>query len=160
MSWTKREFVRQAFEEIGYASYDYDLEPEQLQAGLRRLDSMMATWSADQIFLGYPLPGSPGSSDLDEVTQVPDRSNQAIYLNLAISLCQMVGKQVPPDLRQTATEAYNTVLGWAVHPREMKLPRTMPAGAGNKPWRTDQPFIRPCPDNVITGPEDDVEFTP
>ena len=29
MGWTKREYVEQAFEEIGLASYVFDLTPEQ-----------------------------------------------------------------------------------------------------------------------------------
>ena len=40
MGWTKRQFVTQAFEEIGLASYVFDLTPEQLQSALRRLDAM------------------------------------------------------------------------------------------------------------------------
>ena len=32
MAWTKRQIVTQAFEEIGLASYVFDLEPEQLRA--------------------------------------------------------------------------------------------------------------------------------
>ena len=46
MGWTKRQFVAQAFEEIGLASYVFDLTPEQLQSALRRLDTMMAAWNA------------------------------------------------------------------------------------------------------------------
>jgi hypothetical protein len=45
VAWTKREFVVQAFSEIGLASYVYDLQPEQLQTALNRLDSMLATWN-------------------------------------------------------------------------------------------------------------------
>ena len=32
MSWTKRQYIVDAFEEIGLASYVYDLQPEQLQS--------------------------------------------------------------------------------------------------------------------------------
>lgn len=56
MGWTKRQFVTQAFEEIGLASYVFDLTPEQLDSALRRLDTMIASWNALGIRLGYPLP--------------------------------------------------------------------------------------------------------
>mgnify|MGYP003525752305 CR=1 FL=1 len=55
MGWTKRQFVTQAFEEIGLAAYVFDLTPEQLQSALRRLDSMMASWNAKGIRLGYQI---------------------------------------------------------------------------------------------------------
>jgi hypothetical protein len=54
MGYTKRQFISAAFEEIGLASYVFDLQPEQLQSALRRLDAMMADWNAKGIRLGYP----------------------------------------------------------------------------------------------------------
>jgi hypothetical protein len=64
VSWTKREIVQNAFEEVGLASYAFDLQPEQFQAGLRRLDNMMATWNSRGLRIGYPLADNPGDSDL------------------------------------------------------------------------------------------------
>jgi hypothetical protein len=46
VGYTKRQFVTSAFEEIGLADYVFDLQPEQLEGALRRLDSMMAEWNA------------------------------------------------------------------------------------------------------------------
>ena len=88
MGWTKRQFVEQAFEEIGLATYTFDLSPEQMQSALRRLDAMVATWNGAGIRIGYPLPSSPQDSDLDTETNVPDMSNEAIYTNLAIKIAQ------------------------------------------------------------------------
>jgi len=64
MSWTKRQFITQAFEEIGLAAYVFDLTAEQLDSALRRMDSMVAGWNANGVRIGYPLPGSPEDSDL------------------------------------------------------------------------------------------------
>ena len=77
MGWTKRQFVLQAFEEIGLASYVYDLTPEQLNSALFKLDAMMGTWNGKGIRIGYPTPGDPESSDLDAQTNVPDSANEA-----------------------------------------------------------------------------------
>lgn len=159
MSWTKRQFVVQAFEEIGYAGYVYDLEPEQLQAAMRRLDAMLATWNGRGVDIGYPLPSSPEQADLDEETEVPDWAAEAIYLNLAVRLGPTVGKMVPMETKVAAKAAYNQVLQQVVMPNQMRFPSSMPAGAGNKPWRNrDNPFLIQEEDNVLLPPDNEVDF--
>ena len=160
MGWTKRQFVNQALEEIGLASYVFDVTPEQLQAALRRRDAMMASWNALGIRLGYPLPSSPQDSDLDEQTNVPDSANEAIYTNLSIKLAPSYGKQVMNETKTTARSSYNTLLSIAAMPNQQQLPGTMPSGAGNKPWRVyDDPFIRRPVDPVLAGQDGPIEFT-
>ena len=159
MGWTKRQFIEQAFDEIGLASYAFDLTPEQMHSALRRLDTMIAAWNAFGIRLGYPLPSSPQDSDLDEQTNVPDSSNEAIYTNLGIKLAPSYGKQVMPDTKMTAKESYNTLLSFAAMPMEQQMPGTMPAGAGNKPWRVyDNPFLRQPQNPVLVGGDGPLEF--
>ena len=84
MGWTKRDIIEQAFDEIGLAGYVFDLQPQQLDSALRRLDNMMATWNGKGIRIGYALPSSPGSSDLDQESGVTDMAIEAMALNLAI----------------------------------------------------------------------------
>jgi hypothetical protein len=159
MGYTKRQFISAAFEEIGLASYVFDLAPEQLQSALRRLDAMIAAWNALGIRLGYPLPSSPQDSDLDEHTNVPDSSNEAIYTNLAIKLAPSYGKQVMPETKATAKESYNTLLSLAAMPMQQQLPRSMPSGAGNKPWRNSEtPFLRKPTDHLLVGQDSKLEF--
>ncbi len=159
MGYSKRQFVTAAFEEIGLASYVFDLQPEQLQSALRRLDSMMADWNGKGIRLGYPIPGSPQFSALDEPSEVPDSANEAIITNLAIRIAPSYGKAVSANTQATAKDSYNTVLARAVRPGQMQLPSTMPAGAGNKPWRVyDNPFIRPPVDPVLAGQDGPIEY--
>mgnify|MGYP000518919073 CR=1 FL=1 len=45
MSYTKRQFVIAAFEEIGLASYTFDITDDELSSACRRLDAMMAEWN-------------------------------------------------------------------------------------------------------------------
>jgi len=159
MGYSKRQFVAAAFEEIGLASYIFDLHPDQLQSALRRLDAMMADWNGKGIRLGYPLPGSPQDSDLDEPTLVPDSANQAIITNLAIRIAPGYGKTVMPETKAVAKDSYNTLLQRATAPIEQQLPDTMPSGAGNKPWRVyDNPFLRPPVDRVTAGPDGPIEY--
>lgn len=153
MGWTKKQFIEQAFDDIGLAGYVFDLQPEQLQSALRKLDTMMATWNAQGIRLAYPLPPSPQDSDINQETDVPDSAYEAIYSNLAIRIASSFGKQVPIEVKATAKQAYNVLLQRATRPIEMQLPRTMPAGAGQKPWRIDDPFVPPPQSPVQTGPE-------
>lgn len=159
MGYSKRQFVAAAFEEIGLASYVFDLQPEQLQSALRRLDAMMADWNGKGIRLGYPLPGSPQDSELDEPTLVPDSANQAILTNLAIRLAPSYGKMLMPETKAVAKDSYNTLLQRATAPIPQQLPATMPSGAGNKPWRVyDNPFLRPPVDPVDTGPDGPIQY--
>lgn len=159
MGWTKRQFVVQAFEEIGYANYDYDLQTEQLQSALRRLDAMMATWNGRTIRLGYPLPSSPQDSELSEKTNVPDIANEAVYLNLALRIAPTVGKSVSPETKVAARDAYKELLKRAAMPNEMQYPDTLPTGQGNKSWRyRDNPFTRPSRDPVDAGADGEIDF--
>jgi hypothetical protein len=159
MGWTKRQFVTQAFDEIGLAAYVFDLTPEQLQSALRRLDAMLASWNAKGIRLGYPIPSNPQDSELDAETGVPDSANEAIYANLAVRLGPSFGKTVSADTKATAKLGYDTLLSRVAMPMEQQLPGTMPAGAGNKSWRlTDSPFLTPPVDPLLAGQDGEIEF--
>ena len=158
MSWTKRQLVEQAFEEIGYASYTYDLQPEQLQAGLRNLEAMMGTWNGLGIRLGYPLTQNPDASELDVNSNIPDSAVEAVYANLAVRIAPKVGKTTSVELNRAARSGYKVLLSRATLPQEQQLPSTMPAGAGNKPWRQDNPFLPGPQDQIDAGSDGPIEF--
>ncbi len=158
MGWTKRQFVEQAFGEVGLAAYVYDLTPEQLQAALKRLDVMMAAWNAKGIRLGYPLPGSPQDSDLDTQTNVPDSSNEAVITNLAVRLGPGFGKVISPDLKSIAKSGYDLLLARATMPPEMQMPATMPAGSGNKRFDPRSPFLQPPVDPILAGQDGAIDL--
>lgn len=159
MGYSKRQFITAAFEEIGLASYVFDLQPQQIESALRRLDAMMAEWNAKGIRLGYPLPSSPQFSDVDAQSEVPDSANEAIITNLALKLAPSYGRNPMPDTKITAKTAYNTLLSRAAMPMEQQFPDTLPSGAGNKPWRMyDNPFLGPEVDPVDAGPDGPIQF--
>ena len=135
MSWTKRQLIRQAFSIIGLADYDFDLQAEQLQNAMYLLDSMVATWNAKGVLLSYPLTSSPEDADLDDESNIPDRANEAVYMNLALRLATTLGRPTTVELKAAAFYAYNNLLSWNLQPREMQLPNTLPRGQGNKPYR-------------------------
>ena len=142
MAWTKGQLVDSAFEEIGYASYNFDLKPEQLQGALEKLDAMMARWSGKGLKLNYPLPGEKDGSSLTDSSNLPDAANEAVYLNLAILIAPMVGKSASQDTRAGAKKAYKDVSTFASFIPERQWPSKTPAGEGNKPYRyTRDPFL-------------------
>jgi hypothetical protein len=150
MSWTKQQLIEQAFGELALASYIYDLSPEELQAALRRMDAMLATWNAAGIRLGYPLPSSPSGSNLNDESGLPDAAIEAVYLNLAIRTAASKGKQLSQDTRNAAKAAYDVLLMRAAMPPEMQYRSGIPAGAGNKPWRMqNNPFLQPPADPLV-----------
>lgn len=147
MSWTKRQFIEAALEEIGIGSYNFDLSPEMLQVGLKRLDAMMGAWNAKGVRIGYPIASDPTTSTIDDDSAVPDSAYEAIYLNLALRLAPVFGKQLPPDLKQNAFSSYNVMLAKNIDIPERQVNQTVPAGAGNKWRRFYSPYLTRPTDN-------------
>ncbi|MDA3463490.1 packaged DNA stabilization gp4 family protein [Acinetobacter sp. AOR41_HL] len=156
MSWTKRQLVETAFEEIGMAAYVFDLQPEQVESARRSMDAMAALWSSKNIQIGYPLPTEADSSDLDQDSYIPDYAIETFYLNLAKRLASKFGKVLAPEKVVLAKEGYENLLRMAVsHPPQMKYACSLPSGAGNKQC---DPFIVNTQDNVVLAPNQDAEF--
>jgi len=145
--WTKKQIIEQAFEEIGLASYIFDLTPDQLDSALRRLDLMVASWQAKNIQIGYPLSTVPGNSNIEQEIQTSLNNNEALVLNLAVRLAPAYGKSLSPDTKANAKVLYDQLLIEAAAPYEQQFPGTMPLGAGYK--RTDQVFVNPPDLNPI-----------
>lgn len=158
MAWTKRDFITQAFEEIGLGSYVFDLTPEQIQSALRKLNALMATWNAKGIRVGFPIPSSPNGDDIDDVVQVPDRAHEAMVLNLAVRLGPSYGKAITADTRVAARDAYNAMLGYYTAPSQMQFVGTLPTGAGNKPASITQPFFDQPGDPLQAGWDSAIDF--
>lgn len=133
----KRDLINQAFGELGYESYAFDLEPEQMQAALTKLEGMMATWSARGINLGY----FPSTATLQADSNTPQAADLAIALNLGLLLAPGIGKTPSPRHASSAKQAYRDVIRLAAAPPVVKLnPHATPAGQGNNRWH-DSPFL-------------------
>lgn len=143
---TKRYFVMSALREIGIASADFDLQPEELQDALKRLEGMMSTWHSQGIEIGYPM---STSSDLDDEVSITDAAHEAIVTNLAVRLAPSYGKMASQDTRKVARDGYNVLLIRAARPSEMRIGPT-PVGAGNK--STHRRYVSTTDDlNFLTG---------
>ena len=160
MAYKKLDIVDLAFQEIGIASYEFDLNPQESNGALRQLDLMMATWNKRGIRIGYPIPSSPNNSDLDDVIDIPDNAFEAMYLNLAVRISSGFGKQLAPETRIAASRTYQELLSTLINPIEQALDaRAVPAGAGNKTWQfTQNPFLAKSEPPLTTGSDDILEL--
>lgn len=148
MGWTKRQIVEKAFSELALAGYVFDLDPEELDDALTSLDTMMASWSALDVNCGYAFGTSPDDTDLDQDSGLPLIAVEAVYLGLAIKVAATKGKQLRPSTLSGARRAKDALLAWIARQqlRQQQFRTGLPAGAGNKAWRTcNRPFL-PIPD--------------
>ena len=151
--WSKRDVIEQAFSEIGKASFDFDLQPEDLQTALRKLDAMMATWGgALGIRIGFS--GGDGKGALTVDTKVPDWAYEALYLNLDVKLCPDYGKTPSPVTMMNAKTALDAVRGRTVQPATRQISGY--SGAGNSAWGARRlPETNP---EIATGPDNTLQF--
>ena len=151
MGWSKRDLVGEAYAELALAGWNFDLSPEELQFGLRRLDTMMASWLALEIQVGYAFGTSPSDSDLDQDSGLQLFAVEAVYLSLAARLAAGKGKVLPASTKAAIKAAYDSLVSRVASDQvqEQQQRSNTPRGAGTKGWRlTNQPFVT-TPD---TGP--------
>lgn len=160
MAWTKRQLVADALGEIGIANYEFDVTPDEQLMVLRRMDTMMATWEARGVRVGYLFPATPGASDPDDDSGLPDSANETVFLNLAIRVAPSFGKTVSADTKKSARDGWDLLLIAAAQPIPQQLPSTLPRGAGQKSWRAqNQPFFpQPSTDALVVGPGSDLDI--
>jgi P22 tail accessory factor len=146
MPWTKQDLIEAAFEEIGLATYTYDLQPEQIVSAERRLSSLVAEWNSIGIHIGFNLPG-----DFAEDSGIQERDASAVYTALALRLASSYGKTPSIELRQTAAAAYNALIMRFVVPAQKVMPPNFPLGAGNATRRKYTAETTPGPIGLDDG---------
>lgn len=145
MGWSKRDLVGEAYAELALAGYEFDLHPEELQFGLRRLDTLMATWMAQGLQLGYAFGTTPADTDLDQDSGLPLIAVGAVYFALAINIAAGKGKSLLGSTKAGAKTAYDALVSNVAsqQAQEQQFRDGTPRGAGSKPWRTaNQPFVQ------------------
>lgn len=161
MSWTKRQIIEEAFGELALAGYDFDLQPEELQFALRRLDTMMATWSSLGISIGYSMSPDQDGSSLDDASGIAAFATEAAFMNLACKIAAGKGKSLPQSTKTNAKQAYDAlILTLAKNQvQEQQYAAGTPLGQGRKPWRNVNPFV-PAPNRgpLQTGIDGGLDF--
>jgi hypothetical protein len=158
--WTKEELIVEAFAEIGIASYQFDVSPEERQTALRRLDTMMATWEGLGIRMGYRFASTPRTSKIADPSGITDAAAETVYLNLAIRLAPGFGKTPSHDTKVSARAGYNALLIIAAQPQQQQFPSTLPLGAGNKATRRGEQrfFPQPSDDQIPVASGGDLDI--
>lgn len=133
MAWTKGDIVQRALEELGIASYIFDLQADELNSCLNRLDSMIAMWELKGLTIGYNLPSAPNVSVPTDASGLADTYIEPVAACLALRIAPMWGKQPLPQTYRTAKDGYSMLLVNIIGIPQMARPSTMPVGAGNKP---------------------------
>lgn len=152
---TKGELIGDAFAELAIASYVFDLEPEEQQTALRRMDALLAVWESKGILLGYQYGG-----ELTDESGLPQYAHEPVVCALAVRLAPGFGKTVSAQTLTAAKSGYDGLMSRSAFPPEQQL-RTLPSGAGNKPDHyVQQPFL-PAPTDSPFGvsPGGDLTFT-
>jgi len=147
---TKRELAEDAFGEIGFANYAFDLPPGALERAVRRMDSILAEWSGQGIHIGYPLTSKP---DPDDECDIPDISRRAIILNTAMEIGPGHGKSLSAKQIGEAKKSYKKLLVWAAGNPLERDTSYLPAGAGNKNTSYNR-FLSKDDDKIASGKED------
>lgn len=133
MSWTKRDIIRAAFEEIGLGSYAYDAQAEDYQGALRRLNALVASWSGSGANTGYPSNNTPDTDEIDSDSNLPADAVRGVICGLACDIAPSYGKQASPST-MTAANAGRLLMmrKSAVIPEKRTDLASIPAGAGHK----------------------------
>lgn len=144
MGWSKGQIVAEAYGELALASYEFDLSPDEVQAAVRRLDTMMATWHARGVTLGYSVATTPENADPDDDSGLPLDAVEAVYLALAIRIAASKGKAIAQTTSKSAKDAFDALVSRIASQQmqEQQFPQGTPRGAGRKPLRgSSQPFL-------------------
>lgn len=140
MAWTKLQIIEAAYEELGLGGYVFDLESDQLQKAVVRLDSLAAFMERKGGLGGYVFAADPSTADSSTEIEISHLAFEALYSNLAIRLAPTVGKQPMPETKQLAKDSMRSLIG-TVEPPKHQMKRGVPIGAGNRVLGTDQEFF-------------------
>lgn len=141
---TKREILGQALEELGIADYNFDIQSDELAAGLRRLDRIAAQWDGTGIRVNY---NSGGGLEAD--SGLPDFAVNCFALNLAVQWGPSFGKTVSMDTKIAAKQALNSMLTGIGTMPEVPYPASLPVGTGNRRSGVRGPQYFPDTDEIV-----------
>lgn len=137
---TKRALINLAFEEIGIASYNFDIQPEQYLSALKRLDSLISIWQSKGLELLYVLSEPIEGISLEDEAILSDEAIKPAYSNLALDLCPMFGKSPSPINLKNAHITYKNLINSNVSIIEV-LPDKYVMGSGYKQGSSGLPDI-------------------
>lgn len=158
MSYTKGQIVEEAFAELALAGYVYDITPDEVMTGIRRLDMMMALWGKVGARLGYAGNLDPKSADPYQDSGLPDWSIEPVVLNLAIRLASGFGKSLPRSTTGPAKQGWDFLCAQTAAVPQMQPMGNLPIGAGFKNRWQPAPFANQPADRLTTGRDGELDM--
>lgn len=130
---TGTELVQDALQKIGVHSPLQPASPEALQAGFKRLTSMIAEWQDDDIETG----AVPIEVIGDDVCEPLGAKNAIIYQLALLCAPDFPGAQVSTELSIQANKSYSKLKRrWKTISIPKPQVRPFPAGQGNQRYRS------------------------
>lgn len=136
---SKAALVEMAYEHCGLAGFEFERTPEEMTAGLRHMNAMLAEWLADGIDLGYDFP-TYADGLLEEPSGIPDSAVSVVTSMLAQRLCPGMGAAMSPDARAALNMSYFKLQS-RYATITVPTPARTPRGAGYK-GRSHVPYVR------------------
>lgn len=146
---TKKGIVEQAFNELALTSYVFQLQAEDIQQGLSLLESRIAQFDAQGIFLNWPFADDPLAVNGNDEIELPFYALSGVVAQLAIDLSSHYGKTVTSATMLRAQVGFQSMIAIGAIPDEVAQNRRAPLGSGNKPWRMYRTFVNPKPSRTI-----------
>ncbi len=138
---TKRQIVEMAYEECSLAGYEFNVTPQELFSGLRKLDALMAQWRQSSKDLNYNFPAKFGDGDLEDYSGIPDAAVNGAAISLAMAIAPAMGKQMSAESRGRLSKAMTVISALGAQRVCQGWGRSTVAGAGNRRFGTNAPFM-------------------
>ena len=157
MSWKKDEIVKYALEEIGIPQNE--VQAQEIESGISRLNILLAGWNVDGIRLGAPLSSSPDVLDTNQDTELPDWAVRAAITNLALELAPSYGRQISPTTIVAAKKAKKILRNQAGYPvPDQVFNSHLPLGAGNATSGQGRTFVGDAEETILAGNDSELEI--
>lgn len=102
---TKSALVEMAYEHCGLAGFEFERTPEEMTAGLRQMNALMAEMLGDGIDLGYDFP-TYADGKLEEPSGIPDSAVSVVTSLLAQRLSPGMSATLSPDAKAALSRSY------------------------------------------------------
>lgn len=129
----KRDIIKQAYGLCGQSVAEYELEPEEYEAGLRCMTNAVAELEdAEGIVLGFNYPVNGGYGSPQDESGIPRGSVRAVAAIVAKALAPEIGKTLSTQATGAYAKALDNLRSSYMTVPQMQLGRQTITGAGNR----------------------------
>jgi len=141
---TANELINDAFDLLEIKSAEVELEDDEINTAIRRMNRMITSWAQEGMNLGY----SKVTLKTETVT-IPDWSEEAVVALLAVRLAPAFGVPLTQALQAQAAGSLKNLQQQLITIGDVQFPSNLPIGSGNA-YRNDQNFYADSKTNTLT----------